>query len=127
MTNKLNKSKKILLVEDEKTLSEMYKTKFERENFQVLTADNGTPVLELAKKEKPDAILLDIILPKMDGFTVLKQLKSDPKTKSIPVLMLTNLGQEEDIKKGKSLGAKDYIVKANFTPSQVVEKVREVV
>ena len=78
----------------------------------------------MAKKENPDVILLDIILPQMDGFSVLKKLKSDSATKNFPVILLTNLGQDGDVKKGLELGAIDYLIKANYTPSQVVEKVK---
>ncbi|MBU4360625.1 response regulator [Candidatus Parcubacteria bacterium] len=117
--------KKILLVEDEKTLSEMYQTKLEREKFTVISVQNGGQALEKVKAEKPDLILLDIILPKTNGFDILAELKANSKLKKIPVIMLTNLGQEEDIKKGEKLGAKDYIVKANSTPAQVVDKVKK--
>jgi len=119
--------KKILLVEDEKILSEMYQTKLEREKFEVVNVEDGGEVLEKVKKEKPDLILLDVILPKTNGFDILAELKANSKLKNIPVIMLTNLGQEEDIKKGKELGAKDYIVKANSTPAQVVEKVKKII
>ena len=127
MLNKKSGLKKIVLVEDENSLAQMYKTKFEHEGFQAIVLDNGAAVLETVKKEKPQAILLDIILPKKDGFSVLAELKKDGKVKKIPVLMLTNLGQDEDIKKGKNLGAADYIVKADSTPAQVVERVRKVI
>lgn len=119
--------KKILLVEDEKTLSEMYQTKLEREKFEVISVQDGGEVLEKVKSEKPDLILLDIILPKTNGFDILSEIKSDSKLKKIPVIMLTNLGQEEDIKKGKELGAKDYIVKANSTPAQIVDKIKKLI
>ena len=120
-------SKKILLVEDEKTLSEMYQTKLEREKFKVISVQDGGQVLEKIKSEKPNLILLDIILPKTNGFDILAEIKANSKLKNIPVIMLTNLGQAEDIKKGKELGAKDYIVKANSTPSQIVEKVKRLI
>ena len=80
--------------------------------------------VEKAKNILPDFILLDIIMPKMDGFAVLKALKEDVKTKNIPVMLLTNLGQEEDIKRGEELGVVGYLVKANTTPSEVVEAVK---
>jgi len=118
--------KKVLLIEDEEMLAEMYKMKFEGEGFSFLASRDGESGIELAKKEKPDIILLDIIMPKMDGFSVLKALKDDSDTKKAKIILLTNLGQEEDVKKGKSMGADDYLVKANFTPAQVVEKVRKV-
>ncbi len=117
---------KILIIEDEEMLVNMYESKFLTEGFQVLKALNGEDGLALALKEKPDLILLDIILPKMDGFLVLKSLKEEASTKNIPIILLTNLGQDEDINKGKAMGADDYLVKANLTPSEVVEKVKEI-
>ncbi|MFH1598479.1 MAG: response regulator [Patescibacteria group bacterium] len=117
---------KILLIEDEKMLAEMYRTKFAKEGYKIDLAFDGDEGIRAAKAEKPDIILLDIILPKLDGFLVLKELKDDPVTKNIPVVLLSNLGQDEDIKKGKSLGANDYFVKANHTPAEIVDKVRSV-
>jgi DNA-binding response OmpR family regulator len=117
--------KKILLVEDDFMISSMYKTKFEAEGFEVFVADNGSAGLELAKKEKPDIIMLDVILPQLDGFSVLEQIKQDKTTKNIPVIMLTNLGTEEDKKKGEAMGALDYLVKASLTPGQVSEKIKQ--
>lgn len=119
-------SKKVLLVEDDKMIIDMYTLKFTQEGYEVVQAENGKDGLEAAKKNPPDIILLDIILPQMDGFTVLKSLKADAKTKNIPVVLLTNLGQDGDVKKGLELGAVDYLIKANFTPSQVVDKVKSV-
>lgn len=116
---------KVLIVEDEDSLAQMYKTKFEREGYQVVVAGDGVTGLDLAVKDQPDIILLDIILPQKDGFMVLKELKENKKTKDIKVLMLTNLGQDEDVGKGKKLGAADYLIKANLTPAQLVDKVIE--
>ncbi|MDD4290190.1 MAG: response regulator [Patescibacteria group bacterium] len=121
-----NKKIKVLIVEDEEMLVNMYISKFEKEGFEPMKASNGKAGLELAQKENPDIILLDVIMPEMDGFMVLRELKSGTKTKNIPIIMLTNLGQDEDIKKGNELGAKDYLVKANLTPAQVVDKVKEI-
>ena len=118
------KINKLLLVEDEKMLAEMYVTKFTSEGFEISHAADGEKGLVLAKELKPDLILLDIILPKIDGFAVLKELKQDATTRDIPVLLLTNLGQDEDVSKGKELGATDYLVKANHTPSEIVGKVK---
>ena len=118
--------KKVLLVEDDKMILDMYTLKFTQEGYEVTQAENGKDGLELAKKVNPDIVLLDIILPQMDGFTVLKSLKADPKKKDVPVVLLTNLGQDGDVKKGIELGAVDYLIKANFTPSQVVDKVKSV-
>lgn len=118
---------KVLLVEDDKMIIDMYTLKFTQEGYKVFQAENGKEGVDMAKKSKPDVILLDIILPKMDGFSVLKQLKSDSETKTIPVVLLTNLGQDGDVKKGLQLGAIDYLIKANYTPAQVVEKVKSLV
>jgi len=107
-------------------LVNMYIAKFKKEGYEATKAENGKIGLEKAKKIKPNIILLDIMMPEIDGFMVLKNLKSDIDTKNTPVIMLTNLGQEEDIEKGKNLGAIDYLVKANLTPKQVVDKVKEI-
>lgn len=115
---------KILLVEDDATLLEMYTLKAKQDGLDFLTAKDGISGLELAKKEVPDVILLDIMMPKMDGFAVLTELKKDNKTKNIPILMLSNLGQKADIEKGKKLGAVDYVVKASMTPTQVIDKAK---
>ena len=117
---------KVLIIEDEEMLVNMYISKFEKEGYQAEKASNGKIGLDQAKKINPDIILLDIMMPEMDGFMVLKKLKSDTSTKDIPIIMLTNLGQEEDIEKGTKLGATDYLVKANLTPAQVVDKVKEI-
>ena len=116
---------KVAIVEDEPFLASMYKAKFEMEGFEVLRAADGLEGLEIIKKETPDIVLLDIVMPKMDGFDVLTSLHSDAKVARIPVIILTNLGQRSDIEKGLKLGAVDYIVKANYTPAQVVVKVKE--
>lgn len=121
MTNHKNK---VLLVEDDQTLLEMYELKFKEAGFDLILAADGESGLELAKKEMPAVVLLDIMMPKMDGFAVLTQLRQDDATKNIVILMLSNLGQQTDIEKGKQLGAQDYVVKASMTPTQVVEKVK---
>ncbi|MFA5021669.1 MAG: response regulator [Patescibacteria group bacterium] len=119
-----NTKYKILLIEDDKSLLEMYTLKFKDSGYNIINAEDGLSGLDLAQKESPSMILLDIMMPKMDGFAVLIELKKDAKTKDIPVLLLSNLGQKADIEKGQSLGATDYIVKASMTPSQVVEKIK---
>lgn len=116
--------KKILLIEDDSFISQMYDIKFKQTNYDFLLARDGEEGLQIMKSVKPDIVLLDIILPEMDGFTVLEEIKKDPALASIPILLLTNLGQQENIQKGLSLGAKDYIVKAHSTPQEVVEKVK---
>jgi DNA-binding response OmpR family regulator len=125
MVENNKKTPKVLIIEDDNFLLSMYATKFQKDNFEVISAEDGEKGLAKAKKEKPDIILLDIILPKMDGFQVLEKLKSEKETKDISVLLLTNLSQQEDSKKGLSLGADDYLIKAHFMPSEIVEKVKK--
>lgn len=115
----------VLLVEDDTFLSNIYQKKFEMEGFKVSTADNGEAGLAAAQKKNPDIILLDVLLPKMDGFTVLEKLKKIDGVKDVPVILLTNLGQKDDVEKGLNLGAVDYLIKAHFKPGETVEKVRK--
>lgn len=119
--------KSILLVEDDEFLAELYATKLNLEGFEVSLAVNGEKGLKLAKEVAPDLILLDIILPKMDGFEVLKGIKSDPNIKNIPVILLTNLSQKDEVQKGLDLGAVDYLIKAHFMPSEVVKKIKQII
>lgn len=118
---------KIVIIEDDIFLAEMYATKFEFEGFDMQVASNGDEGLKLVKKTKPDIVLLDILLPKQNGFEVLEELKKDDELREIPVVLLTNLGQKEDIEKGLELGAVDYLIKAHFVPSEVVQKVKNVI
>jgi DNA-binding response OmpR family regulator len=96
------------------------------EGFQVSVSENGEAGLADVAKKKPDIVLLDILLPKMDGFTVLKNLKANNDVSHIPVILLTNLGQKDDVEKGLELGAVDYLIKAHFKPSETVDKVKKV-
>lgn len=114
----------VALIEDDPLIAEMYTTKFTKEGYDIKHAADGAAGLEMVKKEKPDIILLDIIMPKMDGFQVLTELRKEAAFKETPVIMLTNLGQEEDVQKGRALGATDYFIKTNFTPAAIVDKVR---
>jgi DNA-binding response OmpR family regulator len=117
---------KILLIEDDPFLLSMYSTKFSMEKFQVISADDGEKGLKVSKETDPDIILLDILMPKMNGFEVLEELKKDKKTANIPVILLTNLNQKDEIERGMSMGADDYLIKAHFMPSEVVEKIKKV-
>jgi len=121
------KKAKILLVEDDNFLAGMYNAKLNIEGYSVDLASDGEQGLKLAKEGSPDLILLDIILPKLSGFEVLKAIKKDGKTKNIPVILLTNLGQRDDVSKGLALGANDYLIKAHFMPSEVVAKIKNIV
>jgi DNA-binding response OmpR family regulator len=116
----------VLLVEDDVFLSGIYQKKFEMEGYKVSLADNGEKALLEVKKKKPDIVMLDILLPKLDGFAVLSKLKADPEVKDIPVILLTNLGQKDDVEKGLQMGASDYLIKAHFKPSEVVDKIKQV-
>ncbi|MCK5686004.1 response regulator, partial [bacterium] len=100
-------------------ISGMYKTRLEQEGYIVVTADNGSQGLEVAVREKPDLILLDIMMPQMDGFALLQELRLHDSFKKTPIIMLTNLGTTEDREKGEQFGATDYLVKANLTPTEV--------
>ncbi|MCK5332385.1 response regulator [Candidatus Parcubacteria bacterium] len=118
---------KVILAEDDDFLRDICETKFKKEGFDVSSACDGVEALAKIKEEDPEIILLDIIMPKMDGFEVLKKIKEIPEKASIPVIMLTNLGQTSEIEKGFALGAEDYIIKAHFTVGEIIEKVREIV
>lgn len=117
---------KILIIEDDKFLRELITRKLQSENFEIVSAMDGESGLELVVKEKPDIVLLDLILPGIDGFGVLAKIKKDEATSDIPVIILSNLGQKDDIEKGMGLGAVDYLVKAHFTPNEIVEKINQV-
>lgn len=117
--------KKILFVEDESALQKTFGDILKQEGYEMVSALDGEVGLKLAKTQSPDLILLDLILPKMDGFEVLEKLKEVPETKDIPVIILTNMGRMEEIGKSLELGAKTYLVKANYTLQEVVEKVKK--
>lgn len=115
---------KVLLIEDEELLLRMYRTKLELENFEVEIATDGEEGLAKARKFKPDLILLDIIMPKLNGIEFLKRIKAEPELKELPVVILTNASVDASIKECLELGASGYIVKSDNTPSQVVNQVR---
>lgn len=116
----------VLLVEDDSFLIEILVKKFKADNYKVLHAGSGKEALRKAHDEDPDIIMLDIILPGMNGFETLKKLKNDETTADIPVAFLSNLGQKEDIEKGKKLGAVDFIVKANHSLDEIVKRSNEI-
>ncbi|HEY4518290.1 MAG TPA: response regulator [Candidatus Paceibacterota bacterium] len=120
--------KSILIIEDDRFLREIAGQKLEAEGFAVMSATNGKEALEiLATKARPNIIVLDLILPGMSGYEILEKVKQDVNLKDIPVLILSNLGQEEDIDKAKKLGATDYLVKAHFSFAEIIKKIREIV
>ena len=120
------KAHKILVVEDETFLVKIYTVKLKKEGFDVSIATDGEAAVKMAAELKPELILLDLILPKMNGFEALEKMRANPINRDTPVIVLSNLGQEEDIKRAESLGATDYLVKANFSIQDVITKVREV-
>ena len=117
-----NTSPTILIVDDEETIREMYRMKFMRDGFQVLTARNGKEALALTTEKKPDLILLDILMPVMDGYEFLKELRK--KGAHVPVIVLSNLDQESEEAKSCALGASGYMVKAHVTPGEVLLKAK---
>lgn len=117
-------AKKILIVEDDRFLRELIARKLTAEGFNIAEAVDGEDGLRKIKEEKPDLVLLDLILPGIDGFEVLAKAKDDPAIASTPIIILSNLGQREEVEKGLKLGAADYLVKAHFTPGEIVEKIK---
>jgi len=117
---------KILIVEDDPLMSRMYQTIFTFEKYTVVTTENGLVGLEKARSEKPTLILLDVMMPKMNGLEVLEKLKADPDTKKIPVIVLTNLAGTRDAEVALTKGAVKYIIKSEYEPKQVADMVKEV-
>ncbi len=117
-------AKKILIIEDDKFLRELIGQKLLRESYNISEAADGEAGVKSIGKEKPDLVLLDLILPGIDGFEVLAKMKINPILSEIPVIVLSNLGQKDDIEKALKMGANDYLVKAHFTPGEIVEKIK---
>ncbi|MDE2001433.1 MAG: response regulator [Patescibacteria group bacterium] len=118
---------KILLVEDDQILAKLYQTKFQREGMEIQLAYDGEEGFEKMKSYHPDVVILDLIMPKVDGFSFLAKVQADAELagRKTPILVLSNLGQESDIKKAMDMGAKDFFIKADVSLSQMVEKVRK--
>jgi len=122
----ITNGKKVLLIEDDPLMLNLYKNTFELEGVKLLLAEDGPKGIEMAKQEKPDLILLDLLMPKMSGYDVLKILKENKETKNIPVIVLSNLlDTTENIEKVKKLGAEEYWVKSSYTSEDIVEKVKK--
>ena len=125
MTNQIsNRAKTILIVEDNKILRELIVSKLTKENYNVFEAIDGEEGIKKIKEKNPDLILLDLLLPGIDGFEVLSQIKNDPKLSSISVIIFSNLGQKEEVEKGLKMGATDYMIKASFTPKEIIDKIK---
>lgn len=123
-----NGGNKILIVEDDRFLRELIVKKLQNEGYEIAVAMDGEEALKKIKEEKPVLVLLDLILPGIDGFEVLRQVKKDAsqEIRKIPVIILSNLGQRDDVEKGINLGAEDFLVKAHFTPGEIIDKIKQV-
>lgn len=115
--------RKILIVEDDIFIRDIYQIKFTQEGFEVMIAANGIEAMEVLKKNVPNIILLDIMMNLMNGMETLAKIKENESLKEIPIIMLTNISEKEKVTQGMELGADDYLIKSHFTPSEVVEKV----
>ncbi|HHE76814.1 MAG TPA: response regulator, partial [Candidatus Parcubacteria bacterium] len=113
-------------IEHDKFLRELISKKLSDAGYEVLEAIDGEEGIKRVKESKPDLVLLDLILPGIDGFEVLSQIKQDPLFSDLPVIILSNLGQKEDVEKGLKLGAVDFLVKAHFTPGEIIEKIKKI-
>jgi DNA-binding response OmpR family regulator len=120
-----NDKPKVLMIEEDRFLRKIYRDKLSRLGFEFLEATNGEEGLNKVIYEKPDLVILDLMLPKKNGFDVLIDIKRNKNTQAIPVIILSNLGQESDVKRGLSFGAEDYLVKTEVSLSKVVDKVKE--
>lgn len=116
---------KILIAEDDPFLSKVVDLKFKKEGFEAIMCGDGNEALAQAKAQKPKVVLMDMIMPNKNGFDALVEFKNDPEVKDIPIIILSNLGQEQDVQKGLKAGAVDYIVKSNISINEVVEKVKK--
>lgn len=119
--------KKILVVEDDKFLRELIVQKLVREGYEVSEAVDGEEGVKRIKEVKPDLVLLDLILPGIDGFEVLSKTKEDSELVQIPIIILSNLGQKDEVERGLKLGAADYLIKAHFTPGEIVAKIKTII
>lgn len=117
---------KVLIIDDDPFILDMYVLKFKESGFQVETAQDGKSGLKKIKDTHPDIVLLDVVMPAMDGFDVLQDIKKNFSPPLPKIVLLTNLGQKEDVDRGMQLGADDYVIKAHFTPSDVVDKVKKI-
>lgn len=119
--------KKILVAEDDRFLLKVYTAKLEQAGYAVLAASDGVDALVKAREQTPDLMLIDMIMPKKNGFDVLLELKADPVTQAIPIIILSSLGQETDVERGLQLGAVDYLIKSNASFKDVKEKIEQYV
>ena len=121
-----NKKKKILILEDDKFLLKAYEIKFKQSDFDVILATDGISGFELVEKEKPSLIILDLMLPRMNGFEFLKKIKSDEKLKNIPVIVISVLGQKVDQERAIKLGAEKYFIKTDYTLEEIIKNLKNI-
>ena len=119
--------KKILIAEDDKFLANAYRVKIAKAGFDVRIASDGVEAMELVKSFLPDLVILDLVMPKKDGFSVLADLKNDPNYSKIPVIVASNLGQGEDVEKARKLGSNDYVVKTDLSLTKLIEQIRKII
>ena len=117
---------KILIAEDDQFLCKAMTTKLTKEGYEVKIALDGVQLMEMLKSYFPNLIILDLLMPKKDGFEVIKEVKADPKLKNIPILIASNLGQSSDIQQILALGATDYLIKSEFTLESLVQKIKNI-
>lgn len=117
--------KKILLIEDDPFLIDIYSTKLKESGFEFLVAKDGSEALTLLKKTKPDLVILDIVLPHIDGWQILKEIKDNESLAKAKIIILSNLGQKEEVEKGLQLGATKYLIKSDYTPSEVIQEIKK--
>lgn len=125
-TNMATGNRKILIIEDDKFFRDIISKKLQKENFDVATANDGKEAFAYLASNIPDMIILDLILPGLDGYEILSILKKDKKTSGIPVIILSNLGQQEEIERARTLGATDFMIKINFTLEEIVARVNQI-
>jgi len=116
---------KILIIEDDPLIVKIYTTRLTADGYEVASAENGEDGLKLAEQSPPNLVVLDIMMPRMDGFAVLEKLRANPQMKQIPIIVYSNLAQEEEIKRAKETGATEFIIKANVTPTEMVAKIKQ--
>ena len=118
-------AKKILIIEDEELMYNLLERKLTADGYKITVAKDGIEGMEMMKKEKPDLILLDIVMPKKNGFEVMEEMQKEKELRGIPIIVISNSGQPVEIDKARELGAKDWLIKTEFDPQEVIKKVRK--
>jgi DNA-binding response OmpR family regulator len=116
---------KILFIEDDPLINKIYSTRLKTDGYEVFTAENGEEGLKMAEDNNPDIIILDIMMPRVDGFAVLEKLRNDERFKLKPIIMYSNLNNEDEIKRAKQMGVTEFVIKANLSPTQMVTKIKQ--